>query len=252
MPDDYSPNVPKDGSDVTGELALFSESGVPSIMEEASTVFAYVEGKAQSIGLRIPKNRGRPPNTPPENMLSLEEKAIAILGNGVGLTPREVFVRINRLRHEKGEVLLSCAPYSITEHVRRRHREIVTAIQADMLSSVEAFAPLVSGQARFAWRAKVLELYRQWFIGTVESGLSTDQKIKRITKLDKAMGPHMTYFDNLGMDGGIGRALESPRQALEAENAIKAELAIQKAFEDGEITDSERISRLQRLKHGEG
>lgn len=253
-------------SDPTGEVALFDEFGAPPISSEVSAIYDYVENKARSIGEHVRKNRGVPPGASPENMLSVEEKAIIILGRAVGIVWSEIKSRINQYRDEKGEPRITRPKYELGTNVITSHSDVVAAIQADVLGAVEAFSPLVSGQQRFIWRARIVELYRQeilriWHmdpdhvVGRTAKGqpiyATNEWKDKMVAKLDRAMQPHFSYFDQIGESEDISALMVSPGDMMKQQGMVQKVQELEEMFEKGDISDEERINRLRELKHGD-
>jgi hypothetical protein len=65
------------------------------------------------------------------------------------------------------------------------------------------------------------------------------------------MRPHLKWFDSLNVSKDMMGKLANPSQRAAEQSQRKAEADIQAQFEAGTITDSERISRLRKLKHGD-
>jgi hypothetical protein len=252
--------------DPMGEVSLFGAHGAPSLSESAEAVFNYVDRKAREAGTHVKLNRGVPPGADPANMLTVEEKAIVILGRALGLVWEEISGRINELRMAEGRDLMTRPPHALANRIFKGHTAIVEAIQADILESTEAFSPLVSGQQRFVWRARMVQLYREQIErvfmmsedtirgyrrvkGGEEEAIYID-KVDEIRKLDRAMQPHMNFFDRVGVSGDISALLSNPSDRIREQAATKREVEIELAFERNEITDEERIDQLRDLRHG--
>jgi len=132
------------------------------------------------------------------------------------------------------------------------HRKVIAAIHADMLDALETFSPLVGGSSRIIWRAKLIEFYRQRIFSLGRSHrLPLKERERRIIALDKAMEKHVRFFDSLQKEEDIERLLGSPSEQVQSQSQAKAEKAIQKRCDDGEITDEERIDELRELRHGD-
>lgn len=238
-------------ADPVGELDLFRESGVPHLESDVQKVFDYVESKGRSVGTRVRRNRGLPPGATPENMLSVEEKAIIILGRAIGVTWPEIFDRIVALRETRGEPAPTREPWELGVRVIRAHSEIIKAIQADLVSSLEAFSPLVGGSQRLVWRARILEYYRRATLAILQDDtLSRTERMERIQALDRSMAPHMKYFDKVGKSGDLSSLFVSPGDAAREKQLNEQEEHIEEAFGKGEIDDVERFRRLRDLHHG--
>lgn len=241
--------------DPTGRMELFDRGAVPSIHEAFADIYEFVEMRAKSIGETVPRNRGLPPKADPRNMLSVEEKAVIILGRAVGLVWREIEDRI--IEHRAG---LEQEPptrnfWDLSTSFLKRNGRIVAAIQADLLDAVEAFSPLVGGTQRFLWRAKLLEYYRTRIAeADADKNLKPYEKDETIRTLDRAMRPHLKFFDDLGVNSDIANALKSPAERAHEQAAAKelleGEGEIERKFKDGEISDAERIDQLRVLRHG--
>ncbi len=240
--------------DPTGRLDLYDSAAVPSIEEAVSEVYDYVQFRATELGLSIKKNRGTPKNAKPANMLTHEEKALYILGRATGVAYKEILARVQSLRAEQGRPLGdSRSFFKAGERVLARHKPIVQAIQTDMIAAAEAFSPLVGGAQRFSWRAQLLEHYRQRMV-SIKTDLSLDDKERdeQMRLIDVAMRPHLRWFDQLNVSQNVLARLANPSDRAAEQSAREAEAEIKRAFDSGEITDSERISRLRKLRHGDG
>lgn len=240
-------------TDPTGRLNLYDSSAVPSIEEAVDQVYAYVQFRASELGLSIKKNRGVPKKANPANMLTDQEKALYILGRATGVAYKEILARVQALRESEGRSLGdSRSFFTAGERVLARHRPIVQAIQADMIAAAEAFSPLVGGAQRFSWRAQMLEHYRQRMIAiSQDKSLEDRERDDAIRLIDIAMRPHLKWFDSLNVSKDMMGKLANPSQRAAEQSQRKAEADIQAQFEAGTITDSERISRLRKLKHGD-
>lgn len=240
-------------TDPTGRLNLYDSAAVPSIEEAVDQVYEYVQFRANELGLSIKKNRGTPKNAAPENMLTDHEKALYILGRATGVAYKEILARVQALRESEGRALGdSRSFFTAGERVLARHKPIVQAIQTDMLAAAEAFSPLVGGAQRFSWRAQMLEHYRRRMIELKNDG-SLDQRERddAMRMIDIAMRPHLKWFDSLNVSRDVLGKLANPSARAAEQSKREAEVQIQRDFEAGEITDSERISRLRKLRHGE-
>jgi len=241
--------IASNGWDPTG---LFDAGAIPSITDAAELIHGYVEGKAQELGKTIPRNRGLPHSADPKNMLSLEEKAIVILGRSVGVVWTEIRDRICALRVARGEEPPDRDFYSFTVKFVKNNKEIVSAIQADLLEATEAFSPLVGGTQRFLWRARVLEWYRQRFISvSLDEDLAPKDRDAQLRLIDSSMRPHMDFLDKVGGMGDMSKMLASPSERVreQAQSAAEAQLAAQR--ESGEVTEEEYIDRLRLLRFGQ-
>ena len=237
--------------DPSGEHDIFLASGVMPFEADSTSIYWYVETKAREIGTKIKRNRGKPGNAREENMLSLEEKAIVILGRAIGVTWKEIKRRITAERVLKGEIPFDRDNGSLHNGVVTPHKDVVSAIQADMLDAIEVFSPLVGGSSRIIWRAKMVEFYRQRILTVArKSRIKAKEKEFRIIALDKAMASHLRFFDSMMRDEDISRILGSPSELVHAKSLEAAESAIHRRFAEGEITDEERIELLRELRHG--
>lgn len=252
-------------SDPVGQVSIFEETGggVPAFdTSSARRIFEYVDKKALSIGSYIPKNRGVPPNTDPNNMLSQEEKAIILLGRAVGIPYRLIYQRLNDLRSGAGKPLTTSDPHMMCAGTVGKHKEIVTAIQGDLLAAVEEWSPLVSGQQRFVWHARMVEMYREIIIRVSQEPANAIRrigkkgqvrwldKVDEIRRLDSAMQHHMGFFERLGTSGDLSAMLSNPSEKIREQQVIRAEHDIEELHEKGEIDDIERLKRLRALHHG--
>jgi hypothetical protein len=132
------------------------------------------------------------------------------------------------------------------------HKKVIDAIHADILHAIETFSPLVSGSARAVWRAKMIEYYRQRIMVVARhQRLRVIDRERRIIALDRAMSTHMRYFDQMMEPRNIGHLLSSPSSLVHASALSDAEQAIAEQFEEGKITDEERIDALRKLRHGD-
>lgn len=238
-------------ADPMGEVDPFRESGVPHLETDVAKVYEYVERKAGSVGEKIRRNRGLPSKASPENMLSLDEKAIIILGRAIGVTWPEIYDRIVALRFTNGEAPPTREPWELGIKVILHHTNVIKAIQADLVSSVEAFSPLVGGSQRLVWRARIMELYRRSILAIVrDHDLPQGEKIEQIRTIDRAMRPHMKFFDAVGKSKDLSSLLASPGDAARERQMSESEEKIEQALEDGEIDQVERLARLRELHHG--
>lgn len=185
-------------SDPTGRVSVFKESSTPTIHEDVEKVYDYVDKKARSIGEKIRKNRGVPPQADPKNMMSVEEKALVILGRAIGVTWQEIMDRIVKYRQSRGKEPPDRDPYSLSRNIFRSHRPIISAIQADMVASLEAFSPLVNGAQRMVWRARIMEFCRREIERLAATPHVDDEQLDRIKKLDTMMRQHMSWFEDIG------------------------------------------------------
>jgi len=235
-----------DGSDV------FSAAGAIPFEAPADEIFRYVEERARDVGTRIKRNRGKPNSAKIENMLSVEEKAVVILGRAIRIPWREIIKRISDDRVARGETPPSRLPSDFHKLVMSHHKKIVAAIHSDMLEGVEAYSPLVGSPGRIIWRAKLLEFYRQRIFALGRNtNMKLERKERRIASLDKAMEKHMRYFEGLQKEGDVELLMGSLSEKVQARAREGAEEAIAKKFANGEITDEERIDELRKLRHGE-
>ena len=178
--------------------SVFLESGVPALNDDFTKIYDYVSEKGEAVGAVIGRNRGVPPKAVPENMLSVEEKAVVILGRACGVPGTEVRDRINEHRAANGIPPVTQNPGRLVSQTGHRYRKLVKAIQADLLSAIEAYSPLLTGLQRIVWRARIVELYHEEILRTnANPELDNDEKIKRIMKLDSSMLPHLNYFDKV-------------------------------------------------------
>jgi len=239
-------------SDPTGRLALYDSAAVPSIEDGIAGIYEYVEFRANELGLHIKKNRGVPKKARSENMLTVEEKALYILGRATGVTYKEIRARIEEYRNSEGRPLGdSRSFFKAGERVIARHKPIMNAIQTDLLAATEAFSPLVGGAQRFTWRARLLEFYRVRIMETqADLSLTEYERDDAIRALDTAMRPHLHWFDKLAGSKNVLGALANVSERAAEQTLLEAEAALQKSFADGEISDTERISRLRQLRHG--
>lgn len=240
-------------SDPRNELSLYDSAAVPSVADAVELVYAYVEERAQALGLHIKKNRGLPPQARAANMLTVEEKALYILGRATGVTYKEILRRIEALRAQEGRPMGDTSSFfKAGERVAAAHKPIIQAIQTDMLSAAEAFSPLVGGPQRFAWRARLLEWYRQKMLeAETDTFLEDSERIERVQSLDRSMQTHLSWFDRLAGSRNVLGALSNISDRAAAQTLKEAEAAVESSFRDGDITDSERISRLRKLRHGD-
>lgn len=254
-------------SDPLGQVSIFEETGggIPTFdSASARRVFEYVDRKARSVGAYIPKNRGVPATVKDtSNMLSQEEKAVVILGRAIGVPYRAVVERLNQLRTEAGAPPITSDPGDVCSVVASRHKEIVTAIQADMLAAVEGWSPLVGGQQRFVWHARMIELYRATIQKLAKEPVDSIRriddrgrvfwldKIDEIRRLDKAMASHMKFFEDVGVSGDLSALLSRPSDRIREQQVRKAEEDIEVLHAEGHIDDVERLKRLRALRHGE-
>lgn len=252
------------GVDELARVSVFDENGggVPPFTAAAESIYLYVDSKAREIGVEIPRNRGVPATAvnSSENMLSVQEKAILIHGRAIGIPYRIVVERLNQIRAEQGIVPLTRDPDSLFQSVAK-YKDLITAIQKDLLAAVEEWSPLVIGQHRFVWHARLVQFYAEVIRRLSEEPYDAIRridnhgdvvwlnKVDEIRRLDKAMHAHMAYFDKLGM-GDMKKFLQSPSQAFEEQEKLKGELEIEEAYEKGEISEVERLKRLRELKHG--
>lgn len=255
--DEPSPHLnsyKSNNSDPTGRLALYDSAAVPSIEDAIAQIYEYVEFRAQELGLHVKKNRGAPRTVKnAANMLTVEEKALYILGRATGVTYAEIRARIQRYREAEGrEMGDSRSFFKAGERVVSRHKPIMSAIQTDLLAATEAFSPLVGGAQRFTWRARLLEFYRTRIIET-QADRSMDQyeRDDAIRALDTAMRPHLHWFDKLAGSKNVLGALANVSERAAEQTLLEAEAAVAKSFDSGDITDSERIDQLRKLRHGE-
>lgn len=264
-PEEYHGKRPN-SSDPIGKVSIFEESGrgIPAFSDASpSRIFEYVDSKAKAIGAHIPKNRGVPASVEDTaNMLSQEEKAIVIHGRAIGIPYRLVFERLNQLRAEANLPLITSDPIKVCNVAVSRHRDIVAAIQSDMLAAVEEWSPLVSGQQRFIWRARLIQMYADVIkrlslepydaIRSIDSHGNVEwlNKVDEIRRLDKAMAPHMTYFDKLGVRD-MNSIFTNPSEKIQEAQARKAEETIEQDFADGTISEVERLKRIRALRHGD-
>ena len=247
-----TPTPPVLAPDPTGENDIFIATGIIPFDAPLKDIFTYVENRAQLIGSHVKANRGNPSTAKPENMLSKEEKALVILGRAIGVTWREILSRLCNHRIENGLVPPDRRGGTYHTSVIMRHREIVTAIHTDMLDSIEVFSPLIGGSQRIIWRAKLIEFYRQRIFALGRSHrLKLKEKESRIMALDKAMEKHIRFFDSLQREEDIERLMGSPADQVHSQSKARAEKSIQNLFDDGEITDQERIDQLRKLRHGD-
>ena len=254
-------------SDPYHKVRLFSEDGLPSLQHSIDKMFDYVSEKAAQVGCPIKRNRGKPggPGTADVNMLSVEEKAIIILSMAIGVPLSDAKKRINTLREERTIDPITRPPNSLY-NCGLRHREIISAIQRDVLRGLESFSPLVSGHERLVWRARLLQFYRgQLFrvsslpedhvMGYAKDGveihITEEWRAAEIARLDRSMRPHMDYFDKIGVSPDLSSLMGTPADRLEEMVIEDQRRAIQVLFEAGEITDIERIDRLRALKSTE-
>lgn len=238
--------------DPTGRLSLFDSSGVPSINSAAEKIFDYVQEKANSVGMEIKRNRGVPPRAAPENMLTMEEKAVVLLGRACGVVWSEIEDRIFLMRDERGHTRPNKPFYQLSQHFIRKNSKIIGAIQADLLEAVEAFSPLVGGSQRFLWRARLVEFYRRRIMEIhADASMDSEERDKQIRWFDASMRPHLKFFDKIGRDSDIATMLQSPSERAREQAHTQAEAEIERSFNEGEITDTERIEALRKLRHGE-
>jgi len=244
--------VPTLAPDPTGEKDIFLATGVMPFEASTAEIYEYVENRAQMVGLHVSRSRGKPPNAKEENMLTVEEKALVILGRAIGVTWRHIKARIIEERIAAGLVPPDRESGSYHTKVIEPHRKVVTAIHADMLDALEVFSPLVSGSQRIIWRAKLIEWYRQRIFSVARNQrLAMKERERRVIALDKAMDKHLRYFDGLMGEEDIAKLLGSPSEQVHSQSQAKAEAMIEGSFSRGEITDEERIDELRMLRHGE-
>lgn len=252
-------------SDPIGQVSIFEEHGrgIPSFEDSTPAhVFDYVDRKAQEIGLHIPRNRGVPGTVDDHaNMLSQEEKAMIILGRAIGIPYRHVVERLNFLRTEATLPVITSDPVVVCHKAITRHREIVAAIQGDMLAAVEEWSPLVSGQQRFVWRARMIQMYadiiKRLSMEPYNAIRSIDRRgnvewlsaVDEIRRLDKAMSSHMSFFDKLGAKD-MSSFFTNPSEKMKEQQTNKAASQIEEDFAAGTITEVERLQRLRALRHG--
>lgn len=251
----------------TDASAVFRAAGVPDINGPISAVFEYVEGKASAAGMEIKRNRGVPSGASAASMLSVEEKAVAILGTACGLTTGEIKERIDRHRDESGFDPIPSKNSNIVSKVLATYASIIEAIQADYLEEIGEWSPLTSGQNRIVWRAKMIEFYRREIVrvggmgedefddgdenGSSASPMVSKQKV--VATLDKAMRPHLEFFDKLVRDD-LSKYLKNPGQQLKAQAEGKRAEKIAEVYrlhKDGAIDDVEKVTRLRDLIHRE-
>ena len=252
-------------SDPLGQVTLFQENGggIPSLDSSVIAIYKYVDHKARSIGAHIPKNHGHPSFVPDHQMLSSEEKAIVLLGRAIGIPYRGSVDRINELRAAAGlDLYVLEASQALTPMVAR-HRDIVNAIQVDMLAAVEEWSPLVAGSQRFVWHARMIEIYRALIVALAEEPLDSIRridhkgktfyldKVNEIRRLDKAMSSHLTYMDKLVGSADLAKLLSNPSGALAEQRRSNVEDEIEAEFEEDKITEVERLQRLRQLRHGD-
>lgn len=253
-------------SDPIGRVSIFEEQGrgIPSFDDVTpAQIFEYVDRKAQEIGAHIPQNRGVPATVSDHaNMLSREEKAIVILGRAIGVPYRHVVEKLNEFRDAANLPPITSDPVVLCHKAVTRHKEIVAAIQTDMLVAVEEWSPLVSGQQRYVWRARILQLYAATIKRLAEAPLNAIRSINsdgdfvwlnqidEIRRLDKAMSAHMAFFDKLGVDGNLSSFFAKPSERMAEQNQKRAEAEIEEAFAAGRITEVERLNRIRTLRHG--
>jgi len=246
-----APVPPMLAPDPTGEDDIFLATGVMPFESPLEDIYNYVESRAMQMGSHIRRSRGLPPGAKEENMLSVEEKALVILGRAIGVTWRGIKARIIEERIKRDEVPPDRESGSYHASVIVPHRPIVDAIHADMLDALEVFSPLVGGSQRIIWRAKMIEFYRQRIFTVARSRLKAKEKEARIIAMDKAMERHIRFFDGLMKEEDIASLLASPSERVASQSKTKAEQEIQKLFDEGEITDQERIDQLRELRHGD-
>jgi hypothetical protein len=240
-------------SDPRNELSLYDSAAVPSVADGVAEIYDYVQERAQALGLHIKKNRGLPPKARIENMLTVEEKALYILGRATGVTYKEILRRIEALRTEEGRAMGDTTSFfKAGERVVAAHKPVIQAIQTDMLNAAEAFSPLVGGPQRFAWRARLLEWYREKMLeAEIDPSLEDAERVERIQSLDRSMQTHLSWFDRLAGSKNVLGALSNISDRAAAQTLKEAEAAVERSFRDGDITDTERIERLRHLRHGE-
>jgi len=230
--------------------SVFLESGVPSLNDDFTKIYQYVSEKGEVVGAVIAKNRGVPPKAVPENMLSIEEKAVVILGRACGVPGTEVRDRINERRAANGIPPVTQNPGRLVSQTGHRYRALVEAIQADLLSAIEAYSPLVTGPQRIVWRARILEFYREEILTTnANPELDNDEKIKRIRKLDSSMLPHLNYFEKVNGTPNLPDLLKGRSDRHQEFAVSRREQEIEEAFNKGKIDDVERIQRIRELRH---
>lgn len=247
-----TPVPPMLAPDPTGESDIFLATGVMPFDATPGQIHEYVAVVAYNIGEVIRRNRGNPRNAHPRNMLSVEEKAVVILGRAIGVTWREIKKKINNARIGQGLEPPDRETGSYYQSVIEPHKKIVAAIHTDILDALEVFSPLVSGTSRIIWRARIMEFYRQRIHAiSRQSRLKVKEREQRIIALDKAMSAHVRYFDSLQNNDDIERALGSPADQVQIQVRSKAEREIEDKFDKGEITDAERIDLLREARHGD-
>lgn len=245
------PRTASNGFDPTG---LFDSGAVPALSDAAEAIYEYVESKANEVGTSIPKNRGLPPAASPENMLSVEEKAIIILGRSLGVVWDEIKDRIAMLRLERGEDPPSRSKfYTLTKRLVKANKEVVAAIQADLLEATEAFSPLVNGTQRFLWRAKLVEMYRQKFIEVSlgDYNPADGPQLTQLRLIDAAMRQHLAFFDSVGALSDVSKMLASPADRVREHSQVAAEAQLRERKEKGEITEEEYVNQLRLLRFGQ-
>ena len=262
----YIPQPPKhlpSIEDPTGATDVFRASGVPNIEGAVEGVYEYVQEKAKEVNLEIKRNRGIPPNAETGSMLTVEEKALVILGKACGVIWQEVRATINRHRAGSGRDLLPPGKKHFFQRVVKDYGPVVESVQADLLDSMEAWSPLSSGQNRIVWRAKSMEFYRQeilWAYDQDEMYFATETtpgrvgKQNAIKRLDAGMRSHLEFFDKLIVED-LGRFLKGPGGQLREQAAVRQQEAITKVykdFEEGKIDEVEKVMRLRDLIHREG
>lgn len=246
--------------DPTGERDVFRSAGVPNIEGSMGDVYDYVQSKAEEVGREIRKNRGIPPKAIEGSMLTVEEKAVVILARACGVVWSEASAIINGQREVQGRALLPKSKPGFASRVLNDYGDVVEAIQADLLDSMEAWCPLASVQQRIVWRAKMIEYYHQEAIHThqrEDEYFESPQVPGRIGKqramksLDNAMKPHLDFFDKLIVED-LSRYLKGPGGNLReqvAERKAERLQAVYEAFEAGEIDEVEKVTKLRELLH---
>lgn len=246
------PSVPAMVPDPTGEKDIFLATGVMPFEATTEDIFDYVESKAISRGTHVKRNRGTPPGAREENMLSVQEKAIIILGRAIGVTWGEIKKRIIDERLSRGEVPPDRHSGSYHGAVIAPHMDIVRAIHADMLDALEVFSPLVGGSSRIIWRAKMIEYYRQNILRLARSreGATKDREA-RIAQMDRAMIRHFAFFDSVMREEDISKVLGTPADRSKEQELDRAEAEVEEMYNRGEISDIERVHAIRRIRHGE-
>lgn len=200
-------------------------------------------------------------------MFSLTEKAVIILGLAFGVPLLEVLDRINVVRIAAGKELCD-RNGNVIRVYQDRYSNVIARVRQDVFAGMEKMSPLVSPQLRIMHRGTLLEYYRVKMMqiiingGDVQTGdidkdgnpVTIAEEIA-VAKLDRAMQPHLKFFDRLassGPDGmkGLMAPSEQVRKAREAD--ARAEEMIQKKFAQGLINDEQRIELLREIRHGVG